>query len=202
MDCFRTFSSVGTHSRQNDSQSVMPVALGHRSEHRVNGGAAGILWRSLIQTDAYFRLLATYGQVEVTRCDQNHSRHKLFSFHRFVDDVPTLCRKPLGQQSGEDRRHVLRDQNRNRKCLWNAVHYFRQRFGAAGRNADRHDGDGFRTGHRSTCCSGVLSGCTDRLSASGSRLLANCWLCCDCRFRSMCQITNLPDQFPLHMRHC
>ena len=133
-------AAVGAHAGEDDGQDGAVVGGHDRAEERVDGRAAEVLRRALVQRGVRAARAAADHQVVVAGGEVDGAGQQ----RRAVDGLDDAQRaepvEALGELAGEDRRHVLDEEDRHGEGGRQLRQDLGQRLGAAGGGADHQDG--------------------------------------------------------------
>jgi len=123
--CFENLSAaqpILPHAGQNHGDGCAAVHIPGRRKQCVDGGAAGVLRRRLIQTHAHSAAIGSHLQMKVSGRNQDPAGFHRAALAGFFDWQPAGGVKTLGEEPGEEWRHVLHHQDRQ----WEAGRQLRQ----------------------------------------------------------------------------
>ena len=139
-DDARAGEAVVTHAGEHHGEHAGAVGEGRGAKERVHGGAAMVLRRILGQVDRGRRAGTSRGQrfhVPVAARDVDRASGGGHAFLGLADAQRAAAAEALGEQAGKHFRHVLHDENRNRKILRKLGKKHVERRRTARGNADR-----------------------------------------------------------------
>src|SRR5882672_2726300 len=110
-----SFQSILTHARQDYAQGSGAVNFRDGAKQNVNRGSAKILAGSLVSAEVNAASVFLHDHVIVPRSDPNAPRFDQITRFALSDRHGTLGGKSIGEERGEDRRHVLSNDYRQRE---------------------------------------------------------------------------------------
>src|SRR5580698_56444 len=131
--------AVGTHSGEDDGKRVGAEGGGDGAKENVDGGPAGIFRSVAVHREVDAGGSAFEHHVIVAGSDPGVAGFKFPARLAFVNGNCGILVESFGEHAGEERWHMLDDDNRNRKIDRDSGNDFGKRVGPAGRGADRQD---------------------------------------------------------------